>query len=48
MYKALEKRKIPGELMMFADEGHGTAKRSNTVLEMGHTIRFFQQHLTAR
>jgi dipeptidyl aminopeptidase/acylaminoacyl peptidase len=42
---ALEKRKIPSQLIIFADEGHGSAKRSNQVLEIGHTLDFFRQHL---
>ncbi|NJM27289.1 MAG: S9 family peptidase [Pseudanabaena sp. RU_4_16] len=42
---ALEKRQIPSRLIVFADEGHGSAKRSNQVLEIGHTIDFFRQHL---
>jgi dipeptidyl aminopeptidase/acylaminoacyl peptidase len=44
---ALEKRQIPSQLIVFADEGHGSAKRSNQVLEIGHTINFFRQHLQA-
>ena len=41
----LEKKKIPSKLILFADEGHGTQKRSNNVLELGHTILFFKQNL---
>lgn len=45
MYKELEKRKIPGGLILFPDEGHGAAKRGNIVSTIGHTIAFFEKHL---
>ncbi len=44
-YEALYKKGIPTELIIFPDEGHGFQKRPNQVLGMGHTIRFFQEHL---
>ena len=48
IYRELEARKIPGGLILFADEGHGTSKRSNQVLALGHTIAFFEKHLKGR
>jgi dipeptidyl aminopeptidase/acylaminoacyl peptidase len=48
VYKELEARKIPGGLILFPDEGHGTSKRGNQVLSAGHTIAFFEKHLKAR
>ena len=48
MYKELEKRRIPGGLILFADEGHGASKRGNIVATIGHTIAFMQQHLTGK
>ncbi|HEX4925574.1 MAG TPA: prolyl oligopeptidase family serine peptidase, partial [Bdellovibrionales bacterium] len=45
IYEAATKRGIPAQLMIFADEGHGSAKRDNRVLELGHTIKFFDAHL---
>jgi dipeptidyl aminopeptidase/acylaminoacyl peptidase len=45
MHQALEARKIPSELILFADEGHGAQRRDNQVLQTGHLIRFFQEHL---
>jgi dipeptidyl aminopeptidase/acylaminoacyl peptidase len=49
MHDALEKRGVPTKLMVFADEGHGTQKRENKVMEIGHTLEFFEKHLkTAR
>ncbi|WP_082363544.1 S9 family peptidase [Chondromyces crocatus] len=45
MHEALEAKKIPSELILFADEGHGAQKRDNQVLQYGHVVRFFRQHL---
>lgn len=41
----LEKKKIPSDLILFADEGHGASKRSNRVYSIGHTLDFFIKHL---
>ncbi len=43
--KELQRRNIPGGLILFADEGHGVAKRANQVLALGHSIAFFEKHL---
>jgi dipeptidyl aminopeptidase/acylaminoacyl peptidase len=48
MHDALEKRAVPTKLMVFPDEGHGTQKRENKVLEIGHTLAFFETHLKAK
>jgi len=45
MYEAMARHGLPSELILFGDEGHGAQKRSNGVLQFGHTLRFFQQHL---
>lgn len=45
IFKVLEQRGVPGGLILFPDEGHGAAKRSNIVLQIGHTIAFFEKHL---
>jgi dipeptidyl aminopeptidase/acylaminoacyl peptidase len=45
IYRELEARKVPGGLILFADEGHGASKRGNQVLSLGHRLAFFQQHL---
>ncbi len=45
IHQTLQSKKIPSSLILFADEGHGSRKRSNQVLEIGHTIQFFKQHL---
>ncbi len=44
-HEALKKKNVPTELIIFPDEGHGFAKRPNQVLAMGHTLRFFKEHL---
>jgi len=45
IFQALSARKVPVELMIFPDEGHGAQKRGNQVLQLGHAVRFFEQHL---
>jgi len=45
MHQALKKKKIDSQLIVFADEGHGSVKRENQVLELGHTLAFFEKHL---
>jgi protease II len=45
IHETLTKRKIPSELIIFADEGHGSSKKENQVLEIGHTIEFMKKHL---
>ena len=45
IHETLQKKKIASELIVFADEGHGSAKKENQVLEIGHTIEFFKKHL---
>jgi dipeptidyl aminopeptidase/acylaminoacyl peptidase len=44
-FDEMQAKEIPGSLIIFADEGHGTQKRSNQVLELGSTIDFFRQNL---
>ena len=45
MQKLLEQKNIPSQLVIFADEGHGSSKRSNQVLQIGYTLDFFKKHL---
>jgi dipeptidyl aminopeptidase/acylaminoacyl peptidase len=45
MHDALERRGLASPLILFADEGHGSQKRGNQVLSLGHTIQFLQEHL---
>jgi dipeptidyl aminopeptidase/acylaminoacyl peptidase len=48
IYRDLEARHIPAGLILFPDEGHGAKKRSNIVLQIGHTIAFFEKHLLGK
>ena len=45
IHRELERRKVPTELIIFSDEGHGAIKRGNVVLMIGHSIAFFKKHL---
>ena len=45
MHEALVARGASSTLLLFADEGHGAARRGNQVLELGHVLRFFETHL---
>lgn len=45
MKNALDRRRTVSELILFGDEGHGSQKRDNRVQEVGHTLRFFTEHL---
>ena len=45
MYDAMKKKKLAAELIVFADEGHGSQKRDNRVLEIANSLNFFQKHL---
>lgn len=48
VYRQLEARKVPGGLVLFPDEGHGSRKRSNIVLTIGHSIAFFEKYLMGK
>jgi dipeptidyl aminopeptidase/acylaminoacyl peptidase len=43
--QALEKKGLPNQLIIFADEGHGSQKRGNQALQIGHALLFFRKHL---
>lgn len=45
MHEAMRAKGLASDLILFADEGHGSVKRENQVLEIGHTLSFFQKHL---
>lgn len=47
IHETLVKKNIPSQLIVFADEGHGSAKKENQVLEIGHMIEFFKKHLNS-
>ena len=43
--KKADQKKIPVELILFADEGHGASKRNNQAIELTKTIEFFNKNL---
>ncbi len=45
IHETLKRKNIKSELIIFADEGHGSAKKENQILEIGHMIEFFKKHL---
>lgn len=45
MQNAMEKKNLASQLIIFADEGHGAAKKENRILEWGHILGFFKKHL---
>lgn len=45
IHETLTQKKLGSELIVFADEGHGSSKKENQVLEIGHTIEFLKKHL---
>jgi dipeptidyl aminopeptidase/acylaminoacyl peptidase len=45
IHNSLSEKKIESPLIIFADEGHGAAKRSNKVLELGHALNFLKKNL---
>ncbi len=47
-YDVIKARGLPGGLILFPDEGHGTSKRANQVLALGNTLAFFQAHLQVK
>jgi dipeptidyl aminopeptidase/acylaminoacyl peptidase len=45
IYEAMSDKGLDGELIVFADEGHGVRKRKNRAIYFGHTMEFFKKHL---
>ena len=45
MHELLAKRGVPAPLILFAEEGHGAGRRSAAVQQLGHTLKFFDEHL---
>jgi dipeptidyl aminopeptidase/acylaminoacyl peptidase len=48
MQESLEKKGLTSRLILIPDEGHGSAKRGNQVIQIGHILRFFEDHLRAK
>lgn len=45
IYDVLQSKGLASELTLFADEGHGAAKRDNRAIQLGQALRFFEKHL---
>ncbi len=45
IHKLLQNKGIKSQLILFPDEGHGTQKKENKILEWGHTLNFFKETL---
>lgn len=45
MHELMQKKGLKSELIIFGNEGHGSAKKENQILEIGNTIEFFKKHL---
>ena len=45
MFEAVQKREVPTKLVVFPDEGHGSQKRENKVLELGYILDWFGKYL---
>ena len=43
----MQAKGLPVSYVLFPDEGHGTQKRENKVLEIGYTLDWLRTHLTA-
>ncbi|MFN8943065.1 MAG: prolyl oligopeptidase family serine peptidase, partial [Pseudobdellovibrionaceae bacterium] len=46
--RVLDQKQIAARLIIFADEGHGSAKLENQILEVGNTVEFFKLHLAEK
>jgi len=45
MHELMQKKGLKSELIIFGNEGHGSSKKENQILEIGNTIEFFKKHL---
>ncbi len=45
MQEALEKKGVASQLILIPEEGHGSARRSNQVIQIGHVLRFLEENL---
>ena len=45
MYEAMKAKGLDAELILMAGEGHGAARRASQVMQYGHALRFFEEHL---
>jgi dipeptidyl aminopeptidase/acylaminoacyl peptidase len=45
IYEAMKAKGLDAELILLAGEGHGAARRASQVMQHGHALRFFEEHL---
>ena len=48
MHEAMQAKGLPSELILLEGEGHGAARRSSQVVQFGHVLRFFEEHLLGK
>ncbi len=48
IHQLLQNKGVASQLILFANEGHGSVERGNRVLQLGHILGFFKKHLQAR
>jgi dipeptidyl aminopeptidase/acylaminoacyl peptidase len=48
IHENLKARGVPVELILLEGEGHGSARRASQVMEYGHILRFFEEHLLGK
>jgi dipeptidyl aminopeptidase/acylaminoacyl peptidase len=48
IHESLVARGVFSELILLEGEGHGAGRRSSQVLELGHALRFFEEHLKGK
>jgi dipeptidyl aminopeptidase/acylaminoacyl peptidase len=48
LHDALKSRGVPVRMVIFPDEGHGSQKRDNRVIEVGNALDFFEVHLRGK
>lgn len=45
IHESLRNRSVPSELILLADEGHGSVKRDGKAVELGASLAFFEKYL---
>jgi dipeptidyl aminopeptidase/acylaminoacyl peptidase len=45
VYRAMQQKQLPGQLVLFPDEGHGIRKRRNRALYLGYIFDFLAKNL---
>jgi dipeptidyl aminopeptidase/acylaminoacyl peptidase len=48
MHELLARRGVAVTLLLFPEDGHGAARRRSAALQVGHTLKFFDEHLKSK